>query len=330
LRNAREPALARAGVNVNCFQEGQNMTNSKLFVGVDGGGTNTRAVVIDENLQVLGRGAAPSSNHYAVGLDTAVANAGQAVDQAVAAAGVDATQIGFRGYGLAGACSATEKESLSRALSALAPRATTLVDEDAVAAWAGALASPAGKPSPGAVMIAGTGANCFGVNEQGQRARADGLGSLLGDRGSGYWIGQRALEAICRAQEGAGPATTLYDVILAFWKLSSIDDLVVKVYAPDFARSELAALLPLVQEQSDNDAVAAKILRDAGAELANTALAVLGRLNVDTVAITGGVLTNVSRVRDAFKAALVQGRPSARVETPHYDAAIGAALMGRL
>lgn len=303
---------------------------SSYRIGVDGGGSNTRAVVIDERLHVLGRGEAGSSNHYAVGLRGAAENIQTAVGLALEIAGLRQSEVASWGFGLAGACSAAEQGLITDALQPIfGAEASLTVDEDAAAAWAGAFATPEGTIEPGAICIAGTGANCFGVNAGGERARADGLGPLLGDRGSGYWIGEATLRAVCAAYDGAYPETALFRPVLDYYGAASVDDLIPIVYAPDFSRARLAGVLPILIQLAPEDAVAARILREAGEQLAITTSAVLKKLGLDAVAVTGGVLQNAALVREAYETALRERIPGVTVIEPRYDAIIGAALLGK-
>jgi N-acetylglucosamine kinase len=292
-------------------------------IGVDGGGTTTRAVVIDESLNVLGRGEAGSSNHYSVGPERAIENIRRAVDSALSNAQVLAREVEGWGLGLAGACTASEQDLLRPRLEAIAPGTRVLVDEDAAAAQSGAFGG-----GEGVVCIAGTGANCFGINVAGERARADGLGPLLGDRGSGYSIGENALRAICEAYDSSGPATTLLQPVLQAMGVTSVDELVQTVYQPDFKRDRVAAVFPVVLEHArQGDAVAIGLLENAGAALAASTAAILRKLGLSRVAVTGGVLTLESPVRERFSGALQEVVPGVSIESPQYDAAIGAALL---
>jgi N-acetylglucosamine kinase-like BadF-type ATPase len=293
-------------------------------LGVDGGGTTTRAVILDDDLNVVARGEAGSSNYYSVGLNRAVENLLAAIKAAQSAADLPDEQIASWGLGLAGACSAAEQDIWRRQLISHAADAVLVVDEDAAAAQSGAFAG-----EPGAVCIAGTGANCFGINSRGERARADGLGQLLGDRGSGYWIGEQALRAICRMHDGCGPHTALHSQILSFLKVASIDELVQLVYQADWAKSHIAALVPTVLEAAPQDAVATQILQQAGTELALTTLSVLKSLSLTQVAISGGVWQRTSPLSESFKATLQDEIPDITIIQPRFDAAIGAALLAR-
>ncbi len=302
------------------------------YIGVDGGGTTTRAVVVDDTLQALGRGESGSSNHYSVGLERAVENVAAASEAALADANVSQSDIAGWGFGLAGACTTAEQRTLSDALATLAAGKPLVVDEDAAAAQTGAFGGAADDVwAAGAVCIAGTGANCFGVNARGERARADGLGPLLGDRGSGYWIGEATLRAACQAHDGSGPATALLDAVLRHFAVASVDELVQLVYRPDFGKDRVASLFPVALgcAVQDEDAVALALLRDAGHQLAATALAVLSALQIEAVAVTGGVLGRDTPVRAAFESALRESLPAARIQEPLHDAAIGAALLAK-
>lgn len=300
-----------------------------LRIGVDGGATTTRAVVVDDNLQVLGRGEAPSSNHYSVGLQRATRNLQRAAAAALHEARVPPEAIAGWGFGLAGACTATEQTMLrdyfKAQLRPLLLDKPLVVDEDAAAAQVGAFDGAAG-----VVCIAGTGANCFGVNDYGERARADGLGPLLGDRGSGYWIGEATLRAICGASEGTGPSTPLLPVVLEALRAHSVEHLVQLVYEPDFQKDRIAALFPIVLQCAvAGDDVAHSILRAAGRQLAVTARVVLERLCLTRLAVSGGVLNRDTPVREAFEEALRMGMPHAQIQEPRHDATMGAALLTR-
>ncbi len=294
-------------------------------IGVDGGGTTTRAVVIDENLRALGRGEAGPGNFYSAGGDAALANILAAVRAAINSAGGPESSIASWGLGLAGACSEADKIAQRAALLPHANGAKVIVDEDAAAAQAGAFAG-----GPGAICIAGTGANCFGVNESGERRGADGYGPLLGDRGSGYWCGEQALRTACASFDGSGPSSALREAVFQQLGAADVFALIQIVYAPDFKKDRIAALFPTVlQAAQSGDAVAMNILGRAGHELAKTTLAVLRPLKINRVVPLGGLLANETPVRAAYEVALSEEIPDIQFALPLHDAAIGAALLAR-
>ena len=299
-----------------------------LKIGVDGGGTTTRAVIIEQqdgasDISVLARAEAASSNHYGVGLETTGANILEAINKALETAGISRTDVAGIGFGLAGACTNAEQTLLTNKLASLLDGSLLVVDEDAAGAQSGAFAG-----GSGAICIAGTGSNAFGINEKGERARADGLGPLLGDRGGGYRIGEAALRAICSAQDGSGPATAMVQPGLQSFGIDSVDELVQIVYQPDFARNRVAALFPIVLQTAQNgDAVAQALLDDAGRDLALTTQAVLQKLGLSRVAVVGGVFENAAPVRASFEKKLREFIADAEIIAPQHDAAIGAALL---
>jgi N-acetylglucosamine kinase-like BadF-type ATPase len=294
-----------------------------IRIGVDGGGTTTRAVAVDENLRVLGRGEAGPGNFYSAGESAAVGNIVAAIRAACESAGIRENNVAGWGLGLAGAVGEDDKSRQRDALLPYANDAQVIVDEDAAAAQSGAFAGGAG-----AICIAGTGSNCFGINDRGERRRADGNGPLLGDRGSGYWCGEQALRAACAGLDGAAPATALYDAVLQQLGATDLNELIQVVYAPDFKKDRIAALFPtLMQIAKEGDAVAQEILERAGQELARTTLAVIQPLNINRVAPVGGILSNETPVRAAFESALRAAIADIQIVEPQHDAAIGAALL---
>lgn len=313
-----------------------------ICIGIDGGGTTTRAVVarfVSSTPEVLGRGSAPSSNHYSVGLETATRHIAQAADEALKNANLKRDEIGAWGLGLAGACTHDEQKLWRSRLVALVGNAHVVVDEDVAAAHAGAFASapalaPASAPNEkrtGVVCIAGTGANSFGIGADGRRARADGWGPLLGDRGSGYRIGENTIRAACTLHDKASPddsASPLLVRVLDHFGVASVDALLPIVYAPTFTKDQISALVPIaVQCAQDGDDIACQILQNAGHDLAATCAAVMSSLDLCRVAPHGSILQNVSLVRQSFESHLHARFPNLELVEPRYEAVIGAAFL---
>ena len=295
-------------------------------VGVDGGGTTTRAVVIDENNRVTGRGQGDSSNLYNLGLEGARHSIGVAIEAALSQAGIGRERVESWGFGLAGLTGAPEKARWTAVLEPIYG-ANIAVDEDVAAAWAGAL-GPENLGAGGAVLIAGTGANCFGQNASGERRRVDGWGPLLGDRGSGYWLGESAMRAAVAAFDAATPPTMLLRALLRHFDVADVGALVGVVYAADFRRDRVAAFVPhVIAAARAGDAIAAALLRASGAQLGQTARAVLQPLDLKQLALTGGLLGNSPEIRRALQEEL--GAEIKLIE-PRFEAVVGAAFLPAL
>ncbi len=293
-------------------------------MGIDGGGTTTRAVVIDDthNL-VFSRAQSGSSNLWNLGLQGALENIRLAVEGALEEAGMLAGQMETFGFGLAGASGDDEKAIWTQSLRAVYGE-NVVVDEDVAAALVGAFGPDELKSRGGAVLIAGTGANCFGQNQKGERVRVDGWGPMLGDRGSGFWLGESAIRRAVAALDGAGQSTTLSASLLEHFAVPDLNALVSVIYAPTFARDRIAAFVPLVLHAARaGDEVALGLLREAGLHLASTARAALEPLELSELALTGGLIENAPEIREV----LAESLSNIELLSPRFEPVVGAALL---
>jgi glucosamine kinase len=294
-----------------------------LYLGVDGGGTSTRAVIVDAGGQECGRGHAGSANHTAVGLDTTVANIRQAVAEAAQAAGQDPPLAGAW-YGLAGVDRPLDKEWLLPHLAGLA--AHTRLTNDAEL---GLAALPT---TCGVCLIAGTGSIAVGRDHTGRHARAGGWGHVFSDEGSGYAMGRAALQAISHAADGRGPATTLTAAVLSAWDLHEPSAIIAHVYLAG-EKAVVAALAPLVLQHAGEDAVARRIVVKAANELAIMALVTAGQLNFPgplPLALVGGLLVGSPTYRGAVVRRIRRRRPVAPVVSVPDPALAAARALARL
>ncbi|GAA0337472.1 BadF/BadG/BcrA/BcrD ATPase family protein [Actinoallomurus spadix] len=176
-------------------------------VGVDAGGTNTRAALVTLDGVVAGRGRGPGAN------PNSSADPAGALTSAVgdALGGLDRLQVVGGVFGIAGAGAAGRPKAVAAANAAW--RALGLLGEPEVVTDI-AVAFAAGSPAPaGLVVFAGTGAGAAVVDDGEVVRRADGYGWLAGDEGSGVWIGTEAVRAALRAYDGRGRPTTLAESV---------------------------------------------------------------------------------------------------------------------
>lgn len=295
---------------------------SQVIVGIDGGGTKTECLAADLSGRILGQAFAGPSNYQAVGLEAATANILAAAAQACATAGCQRSDVVAACVGLAGAGRPEDTARIKPALSVLHVERLQIVS-DARIALAGALGE-----QPGIVVISGTGSIVYGVDRSGRTVRVGGWGWILDDRGSGYDIGRQAVCAALEALDGVGPDSLLVEKIRRYWRLEHLAQLVPYLYAdPGRARTELAALVPLVVEASHaGDVVARRVLTEAGQHLGRMAQVAIRRLALQepTIALAGGVLTASSEVREALRTAVAAGLPHADIIDSPGSAASGA------
>lgn len=247
--------------------------NACYVLGVDGGATKTLAAVLDIDRGTLYLGRSGPSNEDAVGPRLAVKAVLDAADQALAAAGIAQADLATAVLAIAG----TDTEGIARNLRA-ARAEDWIVVGDVVGAWATATGA-----QPGVGVISGTGSNVFGVGGHGDATRtwrAGGWGHLLGDEGSGYWIGAQSIVAALHDRDGSGPPTALSDAALSFFGSPSLEALAVSVYTKPLAKSELAAFAVEVSGLAQNGDEVARELYARGADL-------LGRQVAAVIAQTG-------------------------------------------
>jgi N-acetylglucosamine kinase-like BadF-type ATPase len=299
-----------------------------FFLGIDGGGTSTRALLCDERGRVLGTGRGGVANHLHAGWDGAAEALRSATTAAFAAAGLPPAPCSTIFLGMA-AASANETRARWREIALRLGLATTLetigVDHDIRIALAGGLAG-----RPGIALIAGTGSSCYGRTASGATWQAGGWGSILDDGGGGYWLGLRAVGAAIRAQDGRSPATALHERVLARLQVSNLREIVARLHNGSLARHEMARLAEDVMAcASAGDAAAQELLARGAGELAAMVRAVAHK--VFPAAAPEVVLAGSTATAGAFAplvaAAIAREVPAARVVPAELPPVAGAALL---
>ncbi|MFC8089831.1 N-acetylglucosamine kinase [Streptomyces sp. NPDC057301] len=284
------------------------MTDPSGFLAVDSGGSGLRVVV-----GTVGRGAtARRESREPVRTGDRGIDPGHFMEQLVpmvralmAEAGVDrldAATVGAAGMASLGdALRAELPDALGREFGV----GRVALAADAVTAYVGALG-----PRPGAVVAAGTGLIAIGTDLTNWR-RADGWGHLLGDCGSGAWIGRAGLEAALRAYDGrpGGSAGLLARAEELFGPVRSLPG---KLYPRPDRPAVLASFAPQVAACADGDPVAADILRAAARHMADSAAAVCPTTGEPQVALTGGLFKMGDPLVVPLQEELAKRLPAAR------------------
>ena len=186
--------------------------DARYVLGLDGGATKTLAAVLDlERVQVHVAHGGPS-NADAVGVRAAVDALLAVADDAIARAGVAPEDLARSVLAVAGTDTDATVAHVREARSE-----DWIVVNDVVAAWAAATDA-----RPGIGVISGTGSNVFGVGPDRRSWRAGGWGHLLGDEGSGYWLGVESIKAALRDRDGTGPRTALSHAEITFSGVRSV------------------------------------------------------------------------------------------------------------
>jgi N-acetylglucosamine kinase-like BadF-type ATPase len=290
-------------------------------LGIDAGGTKTVCLLADADATVLAEARGGGANLQAAGELEVEKVLHHVMESAIGDRDIRPDAICL---GIAGVDRPQDADAVRGIMRRIGFKSRTLVVNDALVA----LVAGAGE-APGLVVIAGTGSIAYGRNERGQASRAGGWGHLLGDEGSGFWIGRHALAAVVRQADGRGPATELTTLILEHLHLSRPFELIHEVYHRALPRQHVAALAPLVQRARDEgDAVAAEILQDAAEELANAAASVISRLEMRGDAfptfLSGGIFKVVPWLAQGITRRLSEVAPRSTASILAVEPAVGA------
>lgn len=302
------------------------MDHDLTVLGLDAGGTSTRAVLVDREARCLGYGVGGRGNPTSAGPERAAGGVMDAIEKSLAGSGKSLSDLSVITAAMAGKRARGDDDWLTGRLADAGFTGRLTFESDLLAAYYSGSADPFGY-----ALVSGTGACVIRVSGGDIDGAGDGLGWLLGDRGSGFWIGQRVARAVVEDLDGTGPSTSLTPAVIHALGLTPSDsrsegrsnalELVVSALY-DRAPIELASLAVLAF--ADDDPVAIDILHRAGSHLADTLSAVY--TTPATVVVGGSVLARPGPVRSAFDARL--GPVAAELDVRLVsDGAVGAGLL---
>ena len=316
------------------------------YLGIDGGGSKTACAVADES-SLLATIIAGPSNITRVGEACAREALQKAIREACAAAKIAPRELHRACIGVAGAGRPEIADTIRKITSEIIVCELDVVGDMEIAM---AAAFDAG---PGLIVIAGTGSIAYGRNAQGKTARAGGWGFAISDEGSAHWIGRTTTTALLRAidqsigreslglgndgqaasDQFAAGALPLFDKLKAAWDLHTLDEFArIANSNPDFA-----ILFPAILAAAEGgDALAQRVLKQAGRELAEIAGMVVRRLFPEDnsvtdipVATVGGVFHHSPLVRNIFREQVLKLDSRLQVNSQVIDPVAGAIMMAR-
>jgi N-acetylglucosamine kinase-like BadF-type ATPase len=300
----------------------------KIFLGVDGGGTKTDFLLIDESGQVLASRREGSAYYLEIGVEALRTMMVQGIRGMLADASVAPNDVSFACIGLP----AYGEDS------ALLPRLDAIVEgllpapkyrcvNDMVCGWAAALAG-----RDGINIVAGTGSIGYGEFD-GRSARAGGWGELFSDEGSAYWVAREGLTLFSRMSDGRVGQGPLYELMRQHFKVRADLDVCAAVYGPPpMTRSELAGLAPIVSRAARaGDRQALCIIEMAAQELAAVVHAVRDQLGSPQqlplpVSYSGGMFHQDNGLTQKLESILANGERRYEFAAPRLAPRAGAAL----
>jgi N-acetylglucosamine kinase-like BadF-type ATPase len=296
------------------------------FVGIDGGGTRTTAVLTDESGQEVTRLEGEAGIVNVLDPEAGAQTLADLTSATLAKAGITARASGLV-CALAGAGREPERTRLEKSLAAQGVAVSVNVASDFEAALQDAFGD-----GSGILVIAGTGSSSWARHADGRTARAGGWGHILGDEGSGYAIGLAALRSCMREHDGRSALDGRWSqLILGHTGVASVEGLV--RWAAGATKADVAALAPAVFDAADHGVESAvTIINDAAVDLVKHVEALYDRLKPwpepPVVAFTGGLVSPGRPLRDATLRALASRLDLPVLDRP-IDAARGAAAMAR-
>ena len=287
----------------------------QYYLGIDGGGSDTRAILVNARGEAIATARAGSLNYRSVGPETARASLRSIMEQIVMP--VHAAFIG--NAALAGPAPEDELRALCDGI--LEPEILAMDSDVFIALEA------MGTTGPCAIAIAGTGSMAAGRAGEAQPViHTGGWGWLLCDEGSGFHIAWEGIRAALRGYEGSGPATSLTEELCVHYNAKVPEQLIDLFYDPPKEPREVADFARIVLWS--DDPMAREIVSRCASDFSRTVHALLYRLPEDTkLGLWGGMFQHSEAYRAAFCAALGK-EASLLPASPEWGAVWAAMKLG--
>ncbi len=304
----------------------------KYFIGIDGGGTKTKAVLVDENLNIINEGIGGPSNFLVFDINDVTNSILELLSNLTNEVNVSLNDIQSILIGTAGAGRRDDAQRLENSVFKAAKENNLhindfRVESDARIALEGAFAG-----KPGSILIAGTGSIMFGKDLDGNIHRVGGFGRILGDEGSGFHIGQAGLSAVAKSFDGRNNGTLLTQLIKDKFNINDSVQLINEVYKNNF---DIPKVAPLVIEAAEkNDNICKDILNSEIDELLEHISAMKKTINEDVLSISliGGTITTNNYYANLFQSRIKEianVKVKVKVKDAQLSPHMGAALMAK-
>ena len=300
------------------------------FLGIDGGGTKTEFLIIDENGTIQGYVIKPTCHYKQTSLDNFEKILTEGIEEVcrqveITLSQIDYSFIGVPGYGEISDDIKDIESIVKRTLGSDSYKCSN----DAVVAWAGSLAC-----QPGINIVAGTGAIGFGIDVEGNSARAGGWGPFCGDEGSAYWLGKKAIELFSKESDGRLEKTPLYHIMRSALEIEDDFDLIEIVNVKyGLKRDKIAGLSKILYEASKEDDEKAKsVFTEAAYEHYLTIKSIINKLSFSLneellISYSGGVFKSGKYVLDPLESYLEGLNLNIKLIRPILKPITGAGLL---
>jgi len=304
------------------------MKNNIIVAGIDGGGTNTRAVLMNELGEILGTGQSGSSSIDTVTLKETEENIMIALNSAWINSKIIKKKLDYIVIGLGGVSTKSDIEIIKKLFSKdnLIENNKIYIVNDAEIALYGGLSGEAG-----IILISGTGSVCYGKNKNEITFRSGGWGYIADDEGSGYYFGLKGISHMLKCFDGRKEEDLLSRRIKEY--LNENDEFIINkmLYEKKLNRTEIAQLSKVVIECANEGEISAiEILNNGIDGLINMVKAVNNKIRIGNEIIkivkVGGIFdSNV--FNDIFNEKLLNNIHDVEIAELEHSPVVGAALM---
>lgn len=301
----------------------------KYLIGLDGGGTKTKCVLTDFNLNPLYECQGGPSNFLIIGNQPVSETILSLVLKSIAQSNISVEDIASILIGTTGAGRESDAEKLKTdfiqyAYSQGYSFNSFNVDSDARIALEGAFSG-----APGSLLIAGTGSVIFGKDRNQKIHRVGGFGRLIGDEGSGNTLGREGLNRVAKEFDGRGDKTLLTELLVRDFGITNSSQLITEVYRNNF---DIASFAPKVIEAAQNgDKIADRILEEESNELLLHVKSIFSMMGEEKLklCLMGGTIANDNYYSAMLKKKIEFSLPNIKVVSVENPPEIGAALMAK-
>ncbi len=298
------------------------------FIGVDGGGTKTKASLVDEDLNIIAEGVSSPSNFLVFDINEVANSILELASNICINGNVELSKVNSILIGTAGAGRKEDAERLRSAVISSAKKKNIAinnfhVESDARIALEGAFAG-----KPGSILIAGTGSIMFGKDSVGNIHRVGGFGRILGDEGSGFHIGRAGLSVVAKSFDGRNATTLLTELVKKKFNISNSTQLINEIYKNNFDIPQVAPLV--IEAATKEDEICKNILNTEVGELVQHIKAMKEKINEDVLSISliGGTITTDNYYANLFRAK-VKEITDVKIVDAELPPEIGAALRAK-
>jgi len=301
----------------------------KYLIGIDGGGTKTDSAIADLSGKIIHLTTGKPSNFLVVGIEEAVENIFALIEENLFKLEGDFADVKQIVIGVAGAGRKEDAQLLEKSFKDYAAQQGVHFKGVKVVSDAHIALEGAFPDSAGCILIAGTGSILFGKDEKGVIHRVGGFGRLIGDEGSGYSIGRKALNAVSKESDGRGEETLISELLNAKMKSSSANGIINEVYKENLDVASVARIV--IEAAEEGDPIAEDILDEEADELVLHIKSLLNKIQIDNlnIAFSGSLIDNKNFYSDLLKRKIKLTLPNVTIVKPAATPVSGAILFAR-